>query len=169
MNESGNTVRFEELTQTVIGVALRIHRELGPGLLESVYEALLANALRRQGLRVLRQQPVSLRYDGLTIDEGFRVDLLVEQELVIELKSAVHLDPVFTRQLLTYLRLMNLPIGLLINFGGVTLKEGLRRVINSHAIADATHSHSPSPSPFPTPPNLRCFAPSREKSLRSRK
>ena len=126
----------EALTQTVIGSALRIHRELGPGLLESVYEALLAHDLMRQGFRVLRQQPVSLRYDGLTIDESFRVDLLIEQQLVIELKSTARSDPVFARQLLTYLRLMNLPIGLLINFGGVTLKDGLQRVINSQAIRD---------------------------------
>jgi len=105
-------------------------------LLESVYEALLAHDLMRQGFRVLRQQPVSLRYDGLTIDESFRVDLLIEQQLVIELKSTARSDPVFARQLLTYLRLMNLPIGLLINFGGVTLKDGLQRVINSQAIRD---------------------------------
>ena len=169
MGESENAIRFEEVSRTVIGAALRIHRELGPGLLESVYEALLANSLGRQGLQVLRQQPVSLRYDGIVIDEGFRVDLLVEQEHVIELKSAARLEPVFSRQLLTYLRLMNLPVGLLINFGGVTLKEGLRRVINSHAIADLA---DPPPAPLPPllppplspPPHLRCFAPSREKS-----
>lgn len=159
-----DVVMCEALTETVIGTAIRIHRELGPGLLESVYEALLAHALIRQGLRVLRQQPVSLRYDGLTIDESFRVDLLIEHQLVIELKSTVRIEPVFARQLLTYLRLMNLPVGLLINFGGVTLKEGLQRVINSQSIPD---TDSPSQSTQPrnrNPPHLRCSAPPREKS-----
>ena len=126
------------LTATVIEAAIRIHRDLGPGLLESVYESLLTHALEKKGLLVLRQQAVRLSYDGVTIDDGFRVDILVAHQLVVELKSTIRMEPVFLRQLLTYLRLMNLPVGLLINFGGATLKEGLHRVINSRVAPQIT-------------------------------
>lgn len=121
---------FDDITGTVIDAAIHIHRTLGPGLLESVYEAVLAQALDKRGLHVTRQKPVSFEYDGLTFNEGFRVDLLVEDVVVVELKSVENLAPVHSKQLLTYLRLMRLPVGLLINFGAVTLKEGLHRVVN---------------------------------------
>ena len=110
--------------------SLQIHRELGPGLLESVYEMVLAKALQRRQLTVERQRPVRFEYDGMVFDEGFRVDLLVEGCVVAELKSVEQLAPVHSKQLLTYLRLMNLPVGLLINFGAATLKEGLHRIVN---------------------------------------
>ena len=122
--------QLDEITGVVVEESLRIHRELGPGLLESVYEAVLARALERRGLRASRQQAVRFEYDGMLFDEGFRVDLLVEACVVVELKSIERLAPVHFRQLLTYLRLLDLRVGLLINFGAATLKEGLHRVAN---------------------------------------
>ena len=133
-DQSQDFAEVNVLTATVIEAAIRIHRDLGPGLLESVYESLLTHSLEKKGLLVLRQQAVRLSYDGVTIDDGFRVDILVAHRLVVELKSTIRMEPVFLRQLLTYLRLMNLPVGLLINFGGTTLKEGLHRVINSRVV-----------------------------------
>jgi len=129
MRDSG--ALLETLTGTIIGAALRIHRELGPGLLESVYEALLASALAREGLLVRRQQSISFSYDGASFADAFRVDLLVENQVVVELKAVTKIDPVFHRQLLTYLRLLNLPVGLLLNFGASTMTEGIKRIVNT--------------------------------------
>ncbi|MEQ1904821.1 MAG: GxxExxY protein [Pirellulaceae bacterium] len=109
---------------------MKIHIELGPGLLESVYEVVLARALERRGFHVERQQTVRFEYDGVVFDEGLRLDLLVDGRVVVELKSVEKLAPVHGKQLLTYLRLLKLPVGLLINFGGATLKEGLHRIVN---------------------------------------
>lgn len=109
---------------------IQTHRDLGPGLLESVYEAVLARALEKRGLRVRRQVTVRFECDGLIFDEGFRADLLVAEEVIVELKSVKRPAPVHSKQLLTYLRLMDKRVGLLINFGGNTLKEGLHRVVN---------------------------------------
>jgi iron complex transport system substrate-binding protein len=120
------------ITGEIVDAAYGIHRRLGPGLLESVYEALLARILSERGLAVERQKPVPFEFEGLRLDEGFRVDLLVEERVVVELKSAERTNPVHAKQVLTYLRLMNLPVGLLINFGAPTLKEGLKRVINGY-------------------------------------
>lgn len=122
----------DDITGTVIDSALAIHRELGPGLLESVYETVLARELERRGLRVERQVPIRIEYDGLIFEEGFRADLVVEGRVVVELKSVEQLAPVHSKKLLTYLRLMKLEVGLLINFNNATLKEGLRRVVNNH-------------------------------------
>ncbi len=108
----------------------RVHMELGPGLLESVYEAVLAARMERAGLQVERQKPLPIRLPELTINEGFRVDLLVEQRLIIEIKSVERLAGVHAKQLLTYLRLANCPVGLLMNFGAETFREGLKRVVN---------------------------------------
>ena len=124
---------IEEVTAIVINAALQLHRDLGPGLLESVYEAVLAKMLEERGLVVERQKPVPIHYQGITLDEGFRLDLLVDGQLIIELKSVENLHPVHPKQLLTYLRLMNLPLGLLINFGAPLLKDGLKRVVNNHS------------------------------------
>jgi len=121
---------LDDITGAVIDSAMRIHMELGPGLLESVYEAVLAADLSRKGWAVERQKAVPFEFDGLRFDEGLRIDLLVEGRVVVELKSVEKIAPVHGKQLLTYLRLMNLPVGLLINFGGATLKEGLQRVVN---------------------------------------
>jgi len=123
---------IEELSAIVVDTAYHLHVELGPGLLESVYEAVLARSLEKRGLRVERQRPAAFDFDGMHFDEGLRIDLLVEGCLVLELKSVESLAPVHAKQLLTYLRLMNLPVGLLINFGAPTFKEGVKRVVNHH-------------------------------------
>ena len=121
---------LDDITEATIDAAIRIHRDLGPGLLESVYDAVLARALERRGLHVDRRLAVRFEYDGLVFDEGFRVDLLVDHQVIVELKSVERLAPVHGKQLLTYLRLMNKRVGLLINFGAHMLKDGLHRVVN---------------------------------------
>jgi len=128
---------LDDITGTIVDASLKIHRDLGPGLLESVYEAVLARVLERRGLHVARHHSVGLEYDGMAFVEGFRVDLLVEHRVVVELKSVEQLAPVHYKQLLTYLRLLKLPVGLLINFGAPTLKEGLHRVVNNLAASDS--------------------------------
>ena len=127
-----------ELTRIVIGEAIRLHKALGPGLFESAYEEVLFRRLVRHDLRVERQVLVPFEYDGQTIRFGFRLDLLVERKLIIELKSVERPAPVHQRQLLTYLRLMNLPLGLLINFGLDTLAAGIDRVVNFSCPSDST-------------------------------
>jgi len=122
----------EELSAIVVDEAYHLHHDLGPGLLEVVYESVLARVLVQRGLSVERQKAVFFDYAGMHFDDGLRVDLLVNNKLVIELKSVETLAPVHGKQLLTYLRLMNLPLGLLINFGSATFKEGVRRVVNNH-------------------------------------
>ncbi len=123
---------LEAIAADVVDAALLLHRQIGPGLLESVYEALLAAEMSRRGHQVLRQQPIDFTFNGMRFDAAFRVDLIVGSGLVIEIKSVERLTGVHMKQLLTYLRLMEQPLGLLINFGGETLKEGLRRVVNTH-------------------------------------
>ncbi|HKD22826.1 MAG TPA: GxxExxY protein [Rhizomicrobium sp.] len=128
--EGGHEQALDQVTGHIVDAALRLHKALGPGLLESVYELILARDLERRGLRAARQQLVSFEYDGLEFRDCLRVDLLVESRVVVEIKSVEKLLPVHQMQLLTYLRLMNLPIGLLINFGAPTLKQGLQRIVN---------------------------------------
>ena len=111
---------------------LKIHRDLGPGMLESVYEVILAEKLIRSGLIVDRQVSINIAYDDIEIANAFKIDLLVAGKLVVEIKSIPQLAPVHAKQLLTYLRLMNQPLGLLLNFGGATFKEGIRRLVNKH-------------------------------------
>jgi GxxExxY protein len=123
----------EEVSAVVVDAAFHLHKDLGPGLLESVYEVVLARMLGNRGLRVERQKPVAFDFYGIHFDEGLRVDLLVEGCLVVELKSVENLAPVHAKQLLTYLRLLDLPLGLLINFGAATFKEGVKRVVNGHS------------------------------------
>ena len=122
---------LDDITGATVDAAMKIHKDLGPGLLESVYEVVLARELERRGFRVERQKPVRFEYDGVIFEEGFRADLLIEGRVVVEVKSVERLAPVHGKQLLTYLRLMNLPVGLLLNFGAATLKEGLQRVVNN--------------------------------------
>ena len=124
---------INDITGMIVDAALQIHKDLGPGLLESVYEAVLAKKLEQRGLNVERQKILRFEYDGMTFDEGFRMDLLVEDQVVIELKSVEQIAPVHKKQLLTYLKLAKKPVGLLINFGAATLKEGLTRIINAPA------------------------------------
>ena len=123
---------IDEISGIVVDQCIRIHRELGPGLLESVYELVLAAALERQGIKVDRQKPIDIRFDGLTLPGAFRLDLLVDRRLVIEIKSVERLSNLHAKQLLTYLRLTDQPVGLLLNFSGETMKEGIRRIVNNH-------------------------------------
>jgi iron complex transport system substrate-binding protein len=126
---------IEELARLTIDAGLNIHKELGPGLFESVYEALLALKLTELGLSVQRQVPIAIEYEGASLGEGFRADLLVEKVLILEIKSVERLSPLHIKQLLTYLRLFQQPLGLLLNFGGLTFREGIKRVVNDHASA----------------------------------
>ena len=119
-------------TPAIIGAAIKIHRRLGPGLLESAYEACLAYELQEIGLRVERQKPVPLIYNSVKLECGFRADLVVENRVVLELKCKEALHPVDEAQLLSHLRLLNLPIGLLINFHVVLLKDGIKRMVNNY-------------------------------------
>ncbi|MHB1161304.1 MAG: GxxExxY protein [Chloroflexota bacterium] len=123
---------IDDITGEIVDAAYRLHTRLGPGLLESVYEVVLAKELEKRGLKTERQKSVSFEFDGLWFDEGLRVDLLVEGTVVVELKSVESLAPVHSKQLLTYLRLLNLPVGLLINFGAPTLRQGLHRIVNNY-------------------------------------
>ena len=123
---------LEAVARDAVDSALLLHREIGPGLLESVYETLLAAELSRRGYGVVRQQPIDFTFNGMRFDAAFKIDLLVEGRLIIEVKSVERLSGVHSKQLLNYLRLMQQPLGLLINFGGETLKEGLKRVVNGH-------------------------------------
>ncbi len=119
-----------EIATTVVDAALRVHTKTGPGLLETVYEVALAHELRKRGLQVERQVPVPIQYDDITFDEGFRADLIIEGKFIVELKSVEVLPAVAGKQLLTYLRLKDCRLGLLINFGEVLLKNGIKRVVN---------------------------------------
>lgn len=121
----------DEISGAILETAIAIHRELGPGLLESVYEAILAFELREQGFRVRRQQAVRLIYADIVFDEAFRADLIVEDTVVVEVKAIARLDPSHPRQLLGYLRLLDHPLGLVINFGQARLLSGVRRIVNN--------------------------------------
>ena len=121
---------LNDVSGAIIDASVRIHCDLGPGLLESVYEVVLAKALERRGLTVERQKSVPIQYEGALFDEAFRADLVVNGCVVVELKSVEHLLPVHSKKLLTYLRLMNLRLGLLINFGEPVLKAGIKRIVN---------------------------------------
>jgi len=124
---------LEALARVAVDCGFKLHEALGPGLLESVYEACLCHSLAKRGLHVQRQVSVPVRYEGLILDEGFRADVLLERKLLIELKSTEAHSPVHAKQVLTYLKLLDLPLGLLMNFGAPTFKQGLRRLVNNHA------------------------------------
>ncbi len=119
-----------EIGTLIVQTAIELHRELGPGLLESVYEVLLAHRLRQKGLHVQRQVPVSIEFDGLRFEEGFRADLIVEGKVIVELKSVEQIHPAHKKQVLTYLKLTGLKLGYLLNFGAATMKDGIFRIIN---------------------------------------
>ncbi|MBL8663626.1 MAG: GxxExxY protein [Candidatus Odyssella sp.] len=121
---------LDDITGEIVDAAYKLHAGLGPGLLESVYEVVLSRDLERRGLRIERQKSLSFEYDGLRFNDAFRIDLLVESSVVVEIKSVERLSPVHPKQLLTYLRLMKLKVGLLINFGAPIIKEGIHRVVN---------------------------------------
>lgn len=132
---------IEAIARDAVDCGFKIHKDLGPGLLESVYEGILARSLEARGLRVERQVSISFTYGGVTYDDGFRVDILAERALPIELKSVEALAPVHSKQLLTYLRLLELPLGLLINFGAVSFKSGVQRIINPRADLSGLREH----------------------------
>ena len=123
---------IEELAAITVDCGFHIHKEIGPGLLESAYEIILADSLAARGIKVDRQRPIDIVFQGRMLTDCFRVDLLIEDCLIVELKSIERLAPVHSKQVLTYLRLMKLPLGLLINFGGATFKEGIKRISNGH-------------------------------------
>lgn len=114
----------------VVDAAIRVHSALGPGLLESVYEAVLAKELERRGFSVARQVPVAIEYEGMKFDEGFRADIIVEGKVILELKSVEQLSKVHHKQLFTYLKLKRLKLGYLLNFGAGLMKDGIKRMIN---------------------------------------
>ena len=120
-----------DIAREVVDAAFRMHKTLGPGLLESVYETVLAYELNRRGLHTVRQQPVPVVYEDVRIDTGFRADLLVQDKVIIEIKSVEVLAPVHKKQLLTYLRLADKRLGLLINFHEVLIKDGITRIVNN--------------------------------------
>ena len=119
-----------EIAKIIVDAAFQIHKRLGPGLLESVYEVVLAHELKKRGLRVKRQVPVAIVYDDIKFDEGFRADLIIEDKVIVELKSVKNIVPVHKKQLLTYLRLSDKRLGLLINFGSELIRDGISRVVN---------------------------------------
>ena len=125
------TGRFGRWSETVIGACIEVHRHLGPGLLESAYEECVAHELRVRGLSFDRQRPVPLDSKGMQLECGYRLDLVVEDAVVVEMKSVDRLLPIHQAQLLTYLRLTKLEVGLLVNFHETVLKNGLRRLILS--------------------------------------
>ena len=125
-----------EISKQILDAAFVVHTKLGPGLLESVYEAILAYELKTRGLSAERQKPMPILYDNIRFDEAFRSDLVVNGKVIAELKSVEALLPVHAKQLLTQLRLSGLKLGLLINFGEAHLKNGIKRVINGHLDAE---------------------------------
>ena len=123
---------LERIAGIVVDCGYSLHRDLGPGLLESAYEQLMFAGLRQRGLQVERQVPIRIEYNGIVIEDAFKADLVVERRLLVELKSVETYSPVHAKQVITYLRLMRLPLGLLINFGMASFKEGVRRLGNDY-------------------------------------
>jgi iron complex transport system substrate-binding protein len=125
-------IAIDDLSATVIEEAIGIHREFGPGLYESVYESVLAGRLRQRGLKAERQVQVKAVFDGEIFDPAFKIDLLVDDRLVVEIKAVELLSKAHAKQVLTYLRLLKQPVGLLLNFSEATMKDGIRRVVNDY-------------------------------------
>lgn len=119
-----------EIWTVIVDCAMHLHKGLGPGLPETVYEVTLARQLEKRGFAVQRQVPVSIEYDGQRFDEGFRADLIVEDKVIVELKSVEDVHPAHKKQLLTYLRLTGMKLGYLLNFGAALMKDGITRTIH---------------------------------------
>jgi GxxExxY protein len=132
--------RLDSITRVIIGAAIEVHRTLGPGLLESAYEACLAHELSQRGLAFRLQVPLPVRYKGVQLDCGYRLDLIVEDEIIIEIKSVDELAPIHQAQLISYLRLSGRRVGLLINFNVRVLKQGLKRIVNEFPDAQPCES-----------------------------
>ena len=123
-------MKENEVAKQIVDAAFHVHSEIGPGLFESVYEVILAHKLGKRGMSVERQKAVPIHYDGLVFDEGFQADIVVEDCVIVELKSIEKIAPVHKKQLLTYLRLTDKKLGLLINFGSALIKDGIFRIVN---------------------------------------
>jgi len=131
INQGAATERQEnEISGKIIGAAIEVHKMLGPGLLESAYEECLCCEMQLRGIKFERQVPLSLNYKGVDLDCGYRLDLLVEDKVIVELRSVEALEPIHEAQLLTYLKLRNAWLGLIINFNVIMLKDGVRRQVN---------------------------------------
>jgi GxxExxY protein len=130
MKEGNSTNQIDRIAREVVDAAFKVHSALGPGLLESAYEACLAHELTKRGYSVERQKPQPVIYEGLEIEVGYRLDLIVENLIIIELKAVEQLAPIHQAQLLTYLKLSNKQIGFLINFNVPLIKDGIRRIAN---------------------------------------
>ena len=125
----GSLLEINQLTSSIIGAAIAVHRELGPGLLESTYQACLMYELVQRGLLVEKEKPMSVTYKGTVINCGYRIDILVERRVIVELKVVERLEPIHSAQLLSYLKLSGCPVGLLINFNVPMLRDGVRRLV----------------------------------------
>ena len=123
-------MKENRIATLIVDAVFKVHTKLGPGLLESVYEVALAYELEKKGLSIKRQVPVPIKYDDLVFDEGFRADVIVDKSVIVELKSVELIAPVHKKQLLTYLRLTDKRLGLLINFGAPLIKQGIFRIVN---------------------------------------
>jgi len=154
-------LKYPEVTAKIIGAALKVHSAIGPGVLESVYQTCIAYELRSSGLKVFTQCALPVVYQGIRMDSGYRIDLLVEDLVIVELKCVDTLLPIHKAQLLTYLRLANKPIGVLLNFNVIQMRDGIRRILNKDIVlpnqqapsADESTSASSADSVF-----QRCFA-----------
>jgi GxxExxY protein len=142
-NEIADCIESATTAQIVDAAALKLHDRLGPGLLESVYQTLLSRDLQSRGLRIVSQRSIPLEFEGIRFEQGLKLDLLVNDSVVVELKSVERLAPIHSKQVLTYLRLLNLRVGLLINFGAPTLKSGLHRIWNNKFRNEARHQNPP--------------------------
>jgi GxxExxY protein len=121
-----------EVGRIIVDCAVRLHKELGPGLLETVYEVLLAHELQQRGLKVKRQVAIPIVYHGIQFDEGFRADIIVEEKVILELKSVESTTKAHKKQVLTYLRLTGMKLGYLLNFGEALMRGGISRILNGH-------------------------------------
>ena len=122
-------MKHEDLTEKIIGAAIEVHKHLGPGMLESAYEECLAYELKEKGLKIDRQKPVSIHYKKISLDYGYKIDLLVEEKVIVELKSVDSFTSVHEAQILTYMKFANKEVGLLINFNVTVLKNGIKRYV----------------------------------------
>ena len=125
-----NNLHENPISKEIVDAAFKIHTKLGPGLLESVYEVILTHELKKRGLRVQRQLPVPIIWEDLQFEEGYRLDLMVEEKVLVEIKSVERIERVHKKQLLTYLRLMDKRLGILINFNEDLIRDGISRVVN---------------------------------------
>ena len=129
MNVLAGKTELNRLSSTIIGAAIKVHKSLGPGLLESTYETCLDYELRQKGCRVERQKKLPVTYENVEIEAGYRIDLLVEEQVIVEIKAVEALAPIHEAQVLTYLKLSGLRLGLLLNFNEMSLKKGIRRLM----------------------------------------